>query len=468
MRNIMSKLAVTSVLHILFLLPTYAQFPEDALRLSSIGLGTGARSLGLGMTYTGVANDFSAVYWNPAGLGQIRMSEMSVGLAHQSYGNTSTYLGSQKSLNNSSTSLNNFGLVYPFPTSRGSLVFAVGYSRANDFTTALSFDGFNSQSSIISTLPSDLAYQLYLVDSVGNTPILDSLQQRGKVLESGGLNNWTFAAGIEAARQLYLGVSLTVISGSYTYSREFIETDVFDKYSQARFGANYAFTSLNIINTINGEISGFTARFGMLYRFDSGARFGLNFKTPSFYNVKENFSTDGTTLFDVPDLQGRFSYNDRLDGRTEYDVTSPFVFGAGASVPIGDLMLSGDVEYTDWTQMKFSNADPIVEQYNADIKELFRPTANLKGGAEYEFSNVGFRLRGGFAYMPSPYRGDDQSFAQKYITGGVGFIVGDAVAVDVGYAYGFWNTYHVNYDRSPRTLESIRTHNLLATLTYRF
>ena len=429
-------ISVQFLLLLILVAPSGAQFPEDALRYSSLGFGVGARSLGMGMAFTGIANDFSATYWNPAGLGQLQLSEFSVGLSHLSYGNTSSFLGNQKSFTNSSTDLNSFGLVYPFPTTRGSLVFAVGYSRVNDFTTGLSFDGFNDRSSIIPTLNEGLAYDLYLVDSLGQTPLVDSLQQRGKVIEGGGLNNWSFSLAVEAARQLYLGFSLTVISGAYSYNRDYSEIDVLNKYSQARFGTDYAFTRLNLINTINADVSGFTARLGMLYKFRSGARFGINLKTPSFLTLRENFSTDGTSVFDVPDAQGRFSYNQRQSGKTEYDVSSPFVLSVGGSVPLGDLMMAGDIELTDWTQMKFSNADPLVEQYNADIKDLYRPTVNLRGGVEYEFSDAGFRIRGGFAYLPSPYQGDPPSFAQKYVTAGLGFVVQENIAIDLGYAHG--------------------------------
>jgi long-subunit fatty acid transport protein len=443
-----------------------AQFPEDALRLSSIGLGVGSRSLGMGMAYTGIANDYSAVYWNPAGLGQMRMSEMSIGLSHNTFGNSASFLGAKRLFDNSSTDLNNFGLVYPFPTSRGSLVFAIGYSRVNDFTTSLSFDGFNRQNSIIPVMNSTLAYELYLIDSVGNTPLADSMQQRGKVLEGGGLNNWSFAVAVEAARQLYLGISLNVVSGSYTYNREYVETDVLNKYSQARYGVDYAFSRLGLINTIDGDMSGMTFRLGMLYRLDSGARFGINIKTPSFISVREKFSSDGTSVFDVPDSYGIYSYNYRIEGRTDYNVTTPFVFSGGFSVPLGPLMVAVDGDFTDWTQMRFSNADPLVEQYNTDIKEIFRTTGNVRLGLEYELEQL--RLRLGYARNPSPYRNDPSSFTQQYITGGLGFIAENIIAIDLGYAHGFWETYHVQYDGSPRTNEKIKTSTLMATFSYRF
>jgi len=448
----------------------WAQFPEDALRLSSIGLGVGARGLGMGMAFTGIASDYAAVYWNPAGLGQMKTSELNVGLSHFSFNNTTTFFASQKSFDNSSTNLNSLGMVYPFPTRRGSFVLAVGYGRVNDFTSALSFDGYNQNSSIIPSLSlsnPELAYQLYLTDTLYNPLFRDRLQQRGKVLEGGGLNNWSLALAVEAAKQLYLGASLNLISGSYTYNREYSETDVFDVYN-ASMGPDSAFKRLTLINTISADISGFIARFGMLYRFDNGSRLGVALKFPSLFSVREDFSTDGTSVFDVADSRGRFSYNWRQDGKTEYDVRSPFVFSAGISIPVQDLLIAGDVEFTDWTQMRFSNADPVIEQYNVDIKEIFRSTISLRGGLEYEFSSTGLRLRGGFAYLPSPYRGDPTSYAQKYVTGGVGFVVQNSIAVDVGYAYGFWDTEHVNYDRTSTTFETIRTHNIIATVSYRF
>jgi len=50
----------------------FSQFIEDAIRFAQPNSGTGARALGLGNAYIGVADDFTSVWWNPAGLGQIK------------------------------------------------------------------------------------------------------------------------------------------------------------------------------------------------------------------------------------------------------------------------------------------------------------------------------------------------------------------------------------------------------------
>lgn len=467
----------------LFSNPSLAQFPEDALRYSYPGLSVGARSLGLGMAYTGIANDFSAVYWNPAGLGQIRSNEVSFGLSNLSYGNTSEFFKNKESFTNSSTNLNNFGLVYPFPTSRGSLVFAIGYGKQADYTTGLSFKGFNPQSSIIqywapngqrypSDLSNNIAYQLYLANldtltGYFDSKIRDSVTQSGKVLEGGGQNYFSLSGAVEAVKNFHIGATLNFITGSYTYTRNYYEDDINNRvYPVSRFP--FDFSSLTLLQTVESELSGFTAKFGILYRFAPNSRLGIAVKTPSWITVRETFSEQATSTFDSGGAHYEFPAGGATPSKNEYDIVTPFVFSAGFSYTIHDLLLAGDVEYADWSQMEFRNADASLLSYNTDIKEIFQATANLKVGAEYEFSNIGLRLRGGYAYFPSPYRGDPSSFAHKFITGGLGFIVQDAIAVDVGYAHGSWKTYRVNYDNTSRTDEDVTTNNFIATVSYRF
>ena len=479
------------VLLIWIVMPTaQAQYEEDAaLRYSTPGLGVGARALGMGTAYTGVANDFSAVYWNPAGLGQMRLNEVSLGLSNLSFGNTSTLLSNQQSFTNSSTSFNSFGLVYPIPTARGSMVIAIGYDRQADYTTGLSFRAYNPQSSIVQawapngqsltpdpTIAEDLL--LAYADTITGkfvSPINGRLTQIGMVLESGGQNNITVSGAVEAAKNFYVGASLNFITGSHSYVSKYSENDLSNKYNSSTLatynnGQSTSVFDLNYLTfdeTMEHDISGFSAKLGILYKFASGTRLGLAVKTPSWITVNQTYSPLATSTFDNGD-QFTFPSGDYVPQKTDYDITTPFIFSAGISHPFGDLLLAGDVEYTDWTQIEFSNADARLLGYNTDIKTLFRPTANLRGGAEYEFSNAGVRLRGGFVYLPSPFNGDPSSFAQKYITGGLGFIVEDAFAIDIGYAHGFWKTYQINLDGVSRTDEDISTSNLIGTVTYRF
>lgn len=452
----------------------YGQFIDDALRFSTPGISVGARALGMGGAYTGVANDYSALYWNPAGLAQLQYGEFSFGLSLLNNGDQSGFLSSSQSLTTNALKLNTLGLAYPVPVKRGSLVLAFGYTRQSDFTTGVSFSGFNSSGSIIQlwapdgrpypqdiTIAEDLKLA-YADTTTGlfNSPIKGQLTQLGKATEEGGLNNWSAGAAIDVAKNFSLGLTLTYVSGTYKYSRSYKEQDTRNVYSQYPFD----FDELTVEDDVESDLSGVNATFGLMYRDPDRFRFGVTVKTPTSFNIKETFNTTTQSRFDNGDVYGPFDD----PGSNKYTVVTPWVFGAGASVVIRDLVVSGDVEYTDWTQTEFQDANQDLLNKNRDIKNSFRPTANLRGGLEYEVQNMGLRLRGGFMYRVSPFQGDPSSFDQKYVTAGLGIPLGESAMLDLGYAHGWWNTYRSNYAGSPQVNEKINTNNFLATVSARF
>ena len=458
---------------------SFAQFPEDALRFATPGFGVGARSLGMGNAYTGVASDFSALYWNPAGLAQMQRGEFSFGLSHLNFKDNSTFFGAEDSYTNNSTNLNSLGLVFPVDVQRGSLVFAFGFSRNSNFTTGLAFDGFNPGSSIIqmsapdggfypSDLSGNLAYQLYLANIDTTTgrfisPITGNVQQSGQVIEGGGINNWSGGAAIDMAKNLSVGVTLTYLSGTYKYDRTYKETDTKGFHNSFPFD----FNELVIDENVTSDLSGFNAKLGLLYRVPNRFRFGISVKTPTSINVKETFNTSARSYFDNGDIRptdGPFE----TPGSNEYDVITPWVFTVGGSFIVQDLVLSGDVDYTDWTQLEFDNANADLIALNKQMKTIFRPVFNLRAGAEYDVKDYGLRLRGGFIYNKSPYDGDPSEFDQKYVTAGLGILLGETTMLDLAYARGWWKSFRTNYSSASLVAEDIRTNNLIMTLSYRF
>jgi len=480
MKTFTSSSCLLAFLSIVSWIPAQAQYPEDALRLATPSYGVGSRALGMGNAYTGVASDYSALSWNPAGLAQAQQGEFSFGLSQLGNKNSSTFFGSTDPSSNGSTNLNTLGLVFPVPTRRGSLVFAFGFSRQSNFTGGVQFDGFNSTSSIIQSsapnggyyaddLSGNLAYQLFLADldtATGKfiSPILGRVNQSGDVTEKGGLNNWSAGAGIDVAKDVSLGVTLTHITGSYRYDRDYEETDPGNIYG----AFPYDFKRLSLTESIEDDITGTNAKFGLMLRTPSGFRFGLTAKTPTLYTIKETWSSSARSYFDNGDVRPKDGPFEST-GESEYEVSTPWMLGVGASMTFGNLLLSADGEYTDWTQLEFSKGNDDLLAYNREMQKIFRDDAwNLRAGAELEIPGSPIRLRGGFIYNTSPYQKDPSSFDQKYITGGVGFHIGDATMLDVAYARGWWNTYRLNYDATSKTSEEVRTNTFLATLSYRF
>ena len=119
-----------------------AQNFNDALLLSEPGVYNGARPLGMGNSYVAVSDDYSSVFFNPAGLGLIKKFGLSASVNSNYFDNTTGFLGSNSNSSKNNINLNQFGFVFPVPTLKGSLVFSLGYNQIKDFNSIVEFDGF--------------------------------------------------------------------------------------------------------------------------------------------------------------------------------------------------------------------------------------------------------------------------------------------------------------------------------------
>ena len=290
-----------------------------------------------------------------------------------------------------------------------------------------------------------------------------------------GLNNWSAAAAIDIGQNLSLGGTLTYVAGSYGYERKYTEEDRADVYRQ--FPDNLAYWTLT--QTVHSEISGITGKMGLMYRIPDRFRLGIAVKFPTRYYVKEDFGERAESFFDDGDIlpvNGPY----QSQGYGEYDVVTPWVLSAGMSlillpnVPvwllIHDIVLAGDIDLTDWTTMRFDDATPDVMAWNSQMNTIFRPTMNLRLGAEVGLLQV-FRARGGVQYFQSPYKNDGRLFDGPYdrwaLTAGFGVQLGSNVMLDLAYQYGWWKNYREN-DITSVVYESTTAHNGLLSISYRF
>jgi len=136
----------------------------------------------------GVASDFSAIYWNPAGLAQLVHGEFSLGLNYNDQpGQQVRSSGTRNLTRQNATNLNTFGVVYRCRCSVEMPPLAFGFTRQNSFLTGMSFKGFNPNSTIAQWYaprwwydPNDpsynLAYMLYLATQMRR----DSMSARSK------------------------------------------------------------------------------------------------------------------------------------------------------------------------------------------------------------------------------------------------------------------------------------------------
>ena len=82
MKNLKLTLIVLTIATSMF-----AQTPDEAINLLENETGVGVRAMGMGNAFVAVANDYTATYWNPAGLTLINQSEVSADLYHIKFNN---------------------------------------------------------------------------------------------------------------------------------------------------------------------------------------------------------------------------------------------------------------------------------------------------------------------------------------------------------------------------------------------
>ncbi len=456
----------------------YPQNVNDAVRLGLPGLGANARALGMGNSYIGLSDDASAAYFNPAGFGLLKRMEISGGLQYTNFGNKTDFFNESTDYSNSSTTLDRVNFAFPFPTMRGSLVFGIAYHTTRDFTGAVKFNGFNSghnslvQSLLSGPYPSDIPYQLFLADSSNQTNIDGNLNQSGTILNSGEIHNWTFSGAVEAYKNLFVGLNLNIITGTYTSNNDYYEDDTRGFYGIADPTDSYHsdFQTFNLNRVLNWDLSGWDAKLGVLYQMRNIARFGFTVQFPKSYDIKEKFTVNGYSDF----ASERVTLNSPdYSDQVEYNITTPFELGAGFSFNLKGLIVSLQGTLMDYSQMKFEDVNglgaTLVEQLNQDIKDQLTAVLNYNLGLEYTFPVIGLRLRAGYMGQPSPYRGDPKEYDHQYVTGGIGFLADETIGLDLGVAHGWWKDFGDNYgDNVSRTFQDVSVNKVILTATYRF
>ena len=145
-----------------------------------------ARPMALGGSYTAVASDASALYYNPAGLSAVKKHELSLSLERSvlsgvdKAGNFPSHSSRQEDLR-----IQSLVWLMPVPTVRGGLTFAFGYYRPRTFSDLISYE--DSLSSTRGT---------YAYDAEGT------------------LENYRAGMGLDIAPDLTFGLAAGYVTGS--------------------------------------------------------------------------------------------------------------------------------------------------------------------------------------------------------------------------------------------------------------
>lgn len=431
---------------------------DDVLRYSFESPSYDAVSL----VMPGVADHtgFGSYQDNPAAMALAEKGYLSFDLSTRYVDETGTYLGNTTNFSDSQTGVGNLGFVYKFPTTRGSLVAGGGYSQSSNFTRALSVNGQNNESTLTdfynsSFVHDDLyfaAYDAFAIydpnpddDSYENTTSVfrvngyRGIHQHMEMVEKGQLGEYSAFIATEVMKDLLFGATIGFTSGTYTYERDFLESDRDNDYNNR--ANNTDIDDILSLDTIDATIEAFNAQLGLIYRVSDQLRLGAGYEFPSRLRVEEEFNTVISTTFDNGDFEesdapGTFTYEvvrpQRLKGGITYSHPGGLTFSAAA-----EGVFYSDAEYDE---EGITDAEIDI---NNNIRSTFSDVVNFRGGLEYKLSDQ-VTPRIGYAYFGSPTENFDRS--RQMVSGGFSARFNRSMSFNLGIQYSFWKDENLLYD----------------------
>ncbi len=371
-------------------------------------LPMGIRSAGMGGAGIACSEDYSALFYNPANLAYIYRFEMAGALQYDALSYEGALDGAAAGTGSDSyVKLQNLGGVIPVPTSRGGMAFGIGFTRTNSFDRRIR------------------------AQATGSDGLLYDIDESVK----GGLGKFSLGGGVQVAPSMALGASLDIYSGGERYSwfndvRNPGGTDWPDSVERKIFS-----------DDITNSYCGVGARFGMTLVPNKIVQIGAYISTPTSIIIDE----EGIQRFDSL-TTGWETYQEDYNIVESFEILLPWRFGAGLALrPTDWLLFAGDAEYVDWRQTEYDEPAWILNQ-NRLMDDSYRATLRWSAGGEATIPMASLKLRGGFSQEPIAYLGDGDNRSRNTISGGLGYLAGDLVSLDLAMRFSDWDVEGTRLD----------------------
>lgn len=450
----------------------------DALKLTSSEVHGTARFMSLGGSMGAVGGDASTLFYNPAGLGVYRSSEMTfTGNAQWNNtnfgGNTST---------NTRLSLDNGSYIVTWDTQRKKglrfLNFGFSYNRKKSFFRKGYYSG-NKDYSITEFLAaysggidsddfgrrpyanneigwnSIMSWDAYLMDptligdnytsyydKIGNGDVADNIS----FTERGFNNEFAFSIGGNFNDIVYWGMSFIC---DYTeYSNNTSYEEIFSDNS-----------SLLKSNSYSMNATGFTYKLGVILKPLDWLRIGAAFHTPTWYKMYD--WADASITYNIKDTPAGTESGKVYPPQSSHGsalVSGPLQAMASLGFIINEYgFINIDYQYANNRDIRLEDVygKDLIEMNN-QIHSTTKDTHTLRIGIEAKpTEELSIRLGGGYTspsmyddamriYYANDVRTDTDFYNDKgsyHISGGIGYRFGRH-SIDLGYVY---QTYMSDY-----------------------
>jgi len=372
-------------------------FVIAALFVSSIALanglnlnGFGARAAAMGGAFVGLADDFTSIFWNPAGMALA---------GKKTFGFTGDVI-----IPSGTYSMEMFGMTLVDSKTKSNIYPAGLVSYFHPITESLTAGiGVYSPSGIGAEWPGmDFA-------AISNGAPYKWESFIGVISISPGL-------AYKINEQFYVGATLNINYGIFKMSQHAGEATV--PIPIPPYSATFDLGQFEESSTGWG----LGATFGVLVKPSEMFSLGATLRTPNKINFSGDTKISKLSTMGFPNESG-----------FEREVTSPmWIAGGVAFNPTPELTITADAQYTDWKKidvLKAEYTDPIFQAFlqagGSDEMEMhWESKMQLRFGAEYRFGDLA--VRGGYYWDPSPAPNKTMnvlipSFDFNAITLGVGY-----------------------------------------------
>ena len=507
------KKQVYTALFLACSIPALAQVPEDALRMGYTVPGGTARSQAIGGANGALGGDISTLFTNPAGLGFYKTSEIVLSPMFGFYNGKGSFRGTDaqgNAFNRFSMGTSGFVTGWSDRYSKwGSKAFAIGINQTANFNGMTHYKGVNDYSSYSENMADEFAryyrgqrerypdysdeqiiddalddnslslltkmgLYTYLIDAVRDNNGVGTvfsraddafpLTQEKTIKTTGGITEISLGMGASMNDKFYLGGSIGIPIVNYNRTSIYRESDVNgtgnDEFDFSEYKEEYSSKGV-----------GFNAKLGMIFKPVAPLRIGLAVHSPTFYGLRDKFSSTMTTnldtLDDIRDGNGGFTNQVSVASRDffngsnpsfKYNNTSPWRFiasGAWMFNAVEDVtkqqgFISADIEYVTYGSSRMHSADEYEnegdDQYFKDlnnvIKGEYKGTFNFRVGGELKFNTLMTRL--GFAHYGNPYKDGALNASRTNLSGGLGYR-DRGIFVDVTYVHSIYKNVDFPY-----------------------
>lgn len=379
----------------------------------------GTKALAMGGAFIGLADDYSAVFWNPAGLTQMKQT-------------TLAFFGADIVPDAS------YQFTYPG-------VFSIDTKAETEHHLTGSVGFFKPLSEKV------------VVGIYGYTPSGLGVTWKGDELAA-------LTGGVSREWHTYVGIITVAPVIAFKLS---------DKFSLgASINFNYGFAKLKRpvkevpgippLGQYSEDSNGtaFGATIGMLVKPSEKFSFGLTYRTALKVKLKGDVTISGAPALGLPETDD-----------SERAVTFPMWFGAGIAIkPTDKLTITADAQYTNWKKMdtipmEFANTYwKLYFEPGAQLALDWKDCVQLRFGLEYKTSEK-FAIRAGYYYDPNPSPKHTRTILLpemtfNFFTFGFGYH-SEKVTIDLGFEYGMGKELEITMaDLGPDDPGMLGIHNL--------